>query len=168
MPFPRFQVCISLTSAPRRSKRRDKIPIPKSGVVVIWYRFCPLHTRSPSLRYATFVACAMSGNPRDDESTRKTHLPPWRHRHPHSFELSWLFIWLYRKIHRAIVIIFAPWHSMHDPMKYLLNVRMYFGLLIASSLLFLASRDVLRVFVRETCIIAPRHWPQAKINAPGS
>ena len=83
----------------------------------------------------------MSGDTLNGESTRKTLLPPWRHRHPHSFELSWLFIWLYRKIHRAVVIIFAPWPSMHDPIKYLLNVRTYSEPLIAPFVLFFTLQD---------------------------
>ena len=51
------------------------------------------------------------------------HLLQWRKRHPILFALSWVFVWFATEIRKALNIIFAPWPSMHDPMKRLLNVE---------------------------------------------
>lgn len=58
-----------------------------------------------------------------DDPDRGHSLPLWRLRQDHPF-LFWCycpFVYVYQKIYRAFVVIFAPWPSMHDPIKSLLN-----------------------------------------------
>lgn len=56
----------------------------------------------------------MSGNTLDGDAPGKTIF-----RHP----LSWPFAWLYNRLYGMLVIVFAPWPSMHDPIKLLLNAQ---------------------------------------------
>ena len=65
----------------------------------------------------------MNAKEMNDENSEEEPLPLWRHRYPYSFILCWPFISLYRKTHRTIVIVFATWPSMHDPIRSLLNVK---------------------------------------------
>ena len=57
----------------------------------------------------------MSGNTLGGDTSGKRQ---WRIR-----PLSWPFVWLYRRFYGILVIVFAPWPSMHDPIKLLLNAQ---------------------------------------------
>ena len=69
-----------------------------------------------SPRCTTSVAWAMSGNTLGGDAPGKTI---WRLHYP----LSWPFAWLYHRFYGMLVIVFAPWPSMHDPIKLLLNAQ---------------------------------------------
>lgn len=58
----------------------------------------------------------------NDENLAQSQLLRWQRHHPYLFALTRTFIWFYAKIREALSIIFATWPSMHDPIKYLLNV----------------------------------------------
>ena len=53
-----------------------------------------------------------------NETPNEERISFLRHRFPYSF----FFIWCYLKIRFAISVIFAPWHSMSDPIDSLLNI----------------------------------------------
>lgn len=57
-----------------------------------------------------------------DISNETQVYPPWRRRHPYVFYLTFGLGWIYYHTRNAFNIAFAPWPSMHDPIKALLNV----------------------------------------------
>ncbi|KAG8531830.1 uncharacterized protein KY384_003466 [Bacidia gigantensis] len=45
-----------------------------------------------------------------------------RSQHPYVYRIGWLVLWAWAECGKSLSIIFAQWPSMHDPIKYLLNV----------------------------------------------
>ena len=55
------------------------------------------------------------------QTPERGHLLQWQRRYPYLFCLSWVIRWSAAELRKILAVIFAPWPSMHDPIKYLLN-----------------------------------------------
>ena len=56
------------------------------------------------------------------ETPQQGQLRQLRDAHPYLFTLSQVFFYFHDQIRNVLSVVFATWPSMHDPIKFLLNV----------------------------------------------